>query len=241
LSIDVTSGSNVRSGAKVLEDVRLPEPVEGGGEAASPKKRSYLPAAERERRIVEGAARFFAEHGFEAQTRELAQSMGITHSAIFRYFPTKEALVERVYEYVFVSRWNPEWEGLILDRSKSLEERLTQFYCEYAERIFDYEWVRIFIYAGLKSNDITPRYLSIIHDKLIRPICAELRSGSIWKDNDVEPYSLREEEIVWALHGQIFYIAIRKFIYNREISGDINQTISDCVKIFVRGVGRGSR
>ncbi len=63
---------------------------------AGRKTRLHLPAAERERRIVEAAAEFFALHGFEGQTRELAKTMGISHSAIFRYFPTKEALIERV-------------------------------------------------------------------------------------------------------------------------------------------------
>ncbi len=66
-------------------------------------------AEQREQQIVEAAAAFFAERGFEGQTRELAKTMGITHSAIFRYFSSKDALIERVYEHVFISRWNPEW------------------------------------------------------------------------------------------------------------------------------------
>ncbi len=55
-------------------------------------------APERERFIVDEAIRFFAEQGFGGQTRELAKRMGITHSAIYRHFPSKEALIERVYE-----------------------------------------------------------------------------------------------------------------------------------------------
>ena len=65
-----------------------------------PKKppRRNMRAAERERFIVDEAVRFFAEHGFGGQTREFAKRMGITHSAIYRHFPSKEALIERVYE-----------------------------------------------------------------------------------------------------------------------------------------------
>jgi hypothetical protein len=41
------------------------------------RKRRHLPAAERERQIVEAAASFFAERGFEGQTRELAKTMAL--------------------------------------------------------------------------------------------------------------------------------------------------------------------
>ena len=66
-------------------------------------------AADRERAILDEAIRFFAERGFEGQTRELAKRLGITHSAIYRHFPSKEALIERVYQEVYLSRWSPDW------------------------------------------------------------------------------------------------------------------------------------
>lgn len=133
-------------------------------------------AADREQAIIEEAVRFFAEHGFEGQTRELAKRMGITHSAIYRYIPSKEALIERVYEHVYLSRWKADWHALVTDRSRPLEARLTQFYLEYVERVFDYHWVRIFAFSGLKSFDITSRYLTIVRDQIILPACAELRA-----------------------------------------------------------------
>ena len=40
--------------------------------------RDVVRAAEREKVILESAIRFFAEHGFEGQTRELAKRIGIT-------------------------------------------------------------------------------------------------------------------------------------------------------------------
>ena len=119
-------------------------------------------AADREQFILDEAIRFFAERGFEGQTRELAKRMGITHATIYRHFPSKEALVERVYEHIYLSRWNPNWGPLIRNRTNPLEARLTQFYLEYVERVFDYNWVRIFVSSGLKSFDITNRYLAIV-------------------------------------------------------------------------------
>src|ERR1700754_1208762 len=95
------------------------------GSKAAPKRRN-MRAADRERAIVDEAIRFFAERGFEGQTRELAKRMGITHSAIYRHFPSKEALIERVYEEVYLSRWSSSWGPLIRDRNLSLQARLTQ-------------------------------------------------------------------------------------------------------------------
>ena len=150
---------------------------EGGpdtGSKSAPKRRN-MRAADRERAIVDEAIRFFAEHGFEGQTRELAKRMGITHSAIYRHFPSKEALIERVYQEVYLSRWSPDWGPMIRDRSLSLEARLTRFYLDYVERVFEYNWVRIFVFSGMKSFGITGRYLDIVRREIIEPAAAELR------------------------------------------------------------------
>ena len=59
--------------------------------------------------IVNEAIRYFAEVGFSGQTRELARRIGVTQSLIFRYFPTKEDLIDRVYQEGYLRRWNPYW------------------------------------------------------------------------------------------------------------------------------------
>jgi AcrR family transcriptional regulator len=199
-------------------------------------KRRHLPAEQREQQIVEAAAAFFAERGFEGQTRELAKTMGITHSAIFRYFSSKDALIERVYEHVFISRWNPEWHALIVDRTQPLEDRLIRIYQEYAARIFDYQWIRIFVFSGLKGYSIAPRYIALVREQLILPACAELRAHLNLPSPAILPITAREEEAVWGLHGAIFYIAIRKFIYGVPVPDDPQQSIVDSIRVFVRGM-----
>lgn len=192
-------------------------------------------APDREMAILEEAVRFFAEHGFEGQTRELAKRMGITHSAIYRHFPSKEALIERVYEHVYLSRWSPDWEGLIRDRSRTVEQRLTQFYLEYAQRVFDFHWVRIFVFSGLKSFDITKRYLAIVKSLIVVPTCIELRRELRLPGPDEIPVTEREEELLWGLHGRVFYIAIRKFVYGTPTPDDLDAVITDAVRQFMTG------
>jgi AcrR family transcriptional regulator len=218
------------------------DPAGGDGKESSavpeqekPSRRRNMRAAERERLIVDEAVRFFAEHGFEGQTRALAKRMGITHSAIYRHFPSKEALIERVYEHVYLSRWDASWHPLIADRSLSLEERLTRFYLAYVERVFQYDWVRIFVFSGLKSFNITGRYLLMVRNEIILPACRELRFENGVRSD--EPVSDAEAERFWGLHGRIFYLAIRRFVYVTPTPEDLTLVVRQAVHDFFHGVG----
>lgn len=197
--------------------------------------RLHLPAAERERRIVEAAADFFATHGLVWQTRELAKTMGITHSAIFRYFPTKDALIERVYDHVFLARWDAGWKTLIADRTQPLEDRLIAFYTAYADRIFDARWMRIFMFAALKGHPMTGRYVTLVRNQVIKPVCNELRADLKLPPLSQVAITAREEEAFWGLHGAFFYLGIRTFIYEMETKQDRADTIRDQVRIFLTG------
>jgi|UniRef100_UPI00404870B1 AcrR family transcriptional regulator len=203
-------------------------------------RRKNMRSADREKLIVSEAARFFAECGFEGKTRELAKRMGVSHAVIYKHFESKDALIERVYDHVYVKRWNPEWELLILDRSLSLQDRMTQFYIAYADRVFDYDWVRIFVSSGLKSYGLTERYLYIIRTKIIRPAALELRQ-EFSSASDLDPLSEEELELFWGLHGAVFYIAIRKFVYGEPLDIDVELAVTNTVSTFFNGVGRNHR
>src|SRR5258708_34703088 len=94
-----------------------------------------LPRSERERLIVEGAVKFFAEVGFGGDTRQLAKRLGITHPLLFRYFRNKDALIERVYETVFLGSWNTYWEVQLANLAIPLRERMLTVYKSLAASI----------------------------------------------------------------------------------------------------------
>ncbi|MGX5722369.1 TetR/AcrR family transcriptional regulator [Shinella zoogloeoides] len=200
---------------------------------SSTSRRKNMRSADRERQILEETVRFFAEHGFEGQTRELAKRLGVSHAVIYRHFESKQALIERVYEHVYTSRWRSSWNELVVNRSIPLEERLVQFYREYAQCVFEYEWVRIFISAGLKSYGLPERYLAIIRSRIIRPAVMELRHDlGLPERLPSEP----EEELFWGLHGGVFYLAIRKFIYATNTPEDVDRTVVRTVRSFMSGI-----
>ena len=204
-----------------------------GGKAAT---RQRLKPADRESMIVAGAVRFFAEVGFEGQTRELARRLGITQPLLYRYFPSKSALIERVYREFFVTRLDPQSEAELVDRSISLRERLTRFYLSYARRTLTYEWVRIYMFSGLKGVGLNPRYQKLLRERVFTPVIREIRAELCLPQPPAHPLTDGEFEHVYALHASIFYLGVRKWIYGMDPPEDLEQGVANRVAAFLDGV-----
>ena len=64
-----------------------------------PRARQRLGAHERRDQILREAMRCFASHGFRGTTtRLLAQRVGITEAALYRYFPSKQSLYAAIVD-----------------------------------------------------------------------------------------------------------------------------------------------
>jgi AcrR family transcriptional regulator len=174
--------------------------------------RRRLPAAAREQMIVDGAVKFFSEHGLGGQLRDLARGLGITHTLMYHYFPTKQALIERVYADLFEGRWRPEWQLLLDDPKLDAHTKLTRFYCEYAKVILERDWVRVFVFSGLSDRYITDRYFALLGEKLFPRLVRESRRHQGIAIGNEQP-SDREMEAIMGLHGSIFYMGVRRWVY----------------------------
>jgi AcrR family transcriptional regulator len=177
--------------------------------------RRRLTPGDRERQIVEGAVTFFSEQGLGGQLRDLARQLGITHTLLYHYFPTKQALIERVYKEMFEGRWKPEWEELLDDKTLDVETKLTRFYSDYAKVVLKSDWVRIFVFSGLNDRYITDRYFSMLREKFFPRIVRETRKYRGVSSRG-KP-SGRELELLVGLHGSIFYMGIRRWIYGQAV------------------------
>lgn len=179
--------------------------------------RRRLSVEEREKQILQGAIEFFSEHGLDGQMRVLAQDIGVTHALLYHYFPTKQALLERVYYELFEGRWKPEWEALLDDRTLDVEQKMVRFYCEYADTILDRHFVRIFIFSGLSDHFITDRFFALLRERLFPRLVRETRRfrGLVSR---AKP-SARELELLMGLHGGIFYTGVRRWIYGQPVHG----------------------
>lgn len=205
------------------------------GAAGARQRRRRLAPEDREHEIVQSAISFFAKHGFEGSTRDLAQRLGVSQPLLYRYFPTKEALVDRVYDEVFVRRWNPEWEEWLADRTHSFESRLKRYLKDYAHFVLRGEWVRIFMYAGLSRAGVNQRYLARLRERHFLLIARELRAAYGIPEPESAEAEDEEVELIWAMHSSVFYIGVRKWVYDLAAPKNIDRLIDMRVESFLHG------
>ena len=210
---------------------KVAEPTEG-----PPRKR--LSSDERRKEFIRKSVELFAEDGFESSTRELARRLGVTQPLLYRYFPSKQDLISAVYEEVYLRRWRPEWEALIADRSRPLRDRLIEFYGLYTDAIFHPDWIRIYLYSGLKGVEINARYMKLIVERIFTPIFSEIRADAGLPDRAP---SDKEIDEMWMIHGGIFYFGVIKLVYQKTPPDTKSVAIGFAVDALTEGMKRGFR
>jgi hypothetical protein len=151
-------------------------------------------------------------------------------------------LIERVYKEVYLDRWQHEWEAVLHDLTELLERRLIDFYESYLPAIFRYDWVWIFVFARLRGVGITQRYLDLIQKRVIDSLGFQLRDVAGLMDEPDRALSEGELEIAWSLHGELFYLAIRRWVNGMKTPDDLGPIIRAAVVRFLEGApGRDVR
>lgn len=197
--------------------------------------RSYLPSHEREAQIVKRAIDLFALKGFAVSTRDVAAHCGVTQSLLYRYFPNKQALIERIYREVYLSRWNPEWETTIKDRSRPLKDRLIDYFEDYTRAITANEWVRIFMFGALEDPSINQRYLGMVTERILQPMLIEIRAALGLPPPSPAQMQI-ELEVVWGVHTSFFYLGVRRWIYRMPVPLDLHAVTTARVVAFLAGM-----
>ncbi|HEX4195139.1 MAG TPA: TetR/AcrR family transcriptional regulator [Stellaceae bacterium] len=190
---------------------------------------------DRERLILDNALRFFAERGLAGETRELARRLDVTQSLIYRYFPSKDVLIERVYDKWFTEYWNPAWSDWISERALKLEERLLAFYRDYVRLVHNYEWVRLFAFSGLDGLPYHVRYVARNRAEIFPRIAAELRREHGLPGFDQIPLTEFEHDLLWTLHATQFYYGQRRWLFGLTTPVDVNEVVATRVHAFITG------
>jgi AcrR family transcriptional regulator len=189
---------------------------------------------ERRDEILSKAILLFAEEGFESSTRELARQLGVTQPLLYRYFPSKEDLIREVYKAVYLNRWKIEWDHLLHDRTLPLDERLRRFYEDYTDAIFSREWMRIYLFSGLKGAEMNRRYIRLLEERVLQLIVKEYRHLAGLPSDTSLPSD--ELELAWAFHCGIFYAGVREHIYELPPVENRREMIANAVGVFHMGM-----
>lgn len=200
-----------------------------------PLRRQRYSPVERRKMILDGAIQFFSENGPDGSTHQLAKYLGVTQPLMYQYFPSKEDLIDAVFEELYRGRWKSRYEDILSDRAVPLQERLINFYHEYSKVMHSPEWIRIYLYSGLSDMELNRRYNPLIEVSVIRRICREVRVDMGLPDPVDDPISDEEIEAVWTLHGGLFYHGVRQTVYRLKV-GSLDAAIKGSVTAFLGGI-----
>ncbi len=204
--------------------------------SASPPSRRLKPA-ERERLILDEAKRYFSERGLNGGTEELAQRLGVTQPLLFRYFPTKIAMIDRIFHEIEASSFDPGWVSLIADESIPLEDRLVGFYSDYFDKVMTKENFRLFLYGGLAWSESSRSYYGDMRRRIYPAIALAIRSSLPPAARAKGKMTDRELEMALTLHAIIYHLGVRKWVFSIPLKGKIKDLIRLKVSIFLNGVG----
>ena len=160
--------SKLLSGTPAVRPVRAKDKASGKAPVVA-----RMAPAERKAMILARAIDFFAEYGLTAQTRALAAACGVAQRLLYRYFPSKAALLDEVYHEAIVSPFKAVWLVQLKDRTRPIETRLVDFYRAYYSTVLTRKWLRLFLYASLAEAKMAPDYNDAIVHELLETIVAE--------------------------------------------------------------------
>jgi AcrR family transcriptional regulator len=174
-----------------------------------------LPAGERRALIMKEAAVFFSEHGFSASTRDLADRLGVRQALLYKYFTSKEALIDVVFNETFAEQWAEKWAGVMSSGKGSLAERLREFYAFYSDDP-DNLRLRLFLRGALDGWPTPRKLMPLVEKHLVIPVVEALRAEAGLPALSTKPMFAGERELVMALHGAVVFSYIRAGIYKMD-------------------------
>ena len=198
------------------------------------KPTARMPMAERRAQILSKAFEYFSENGVNGQTRALAEACGVSQRLLYSVFPNKAALLAAVYEAEIAGPIKAVWFVLLKDRSRTVEERVTEFYREYYDMILTRRWLRLFLHASLSEDiNMASTYIARIVTNLLEMMVDEAAHEAGLRSPD-DP--ALKQEIGWTLHGAVSHLAIRRHIYHGANPKDPKEVITLHVKTFLAGL-----
>jgi AcrR family transcriptional regulator len=195
------------------------------------------PAAYGERRalIVDAARRVFAEYGFATSTREIADAIGVAQPLLYKYFPSKDDLIEAVFTDRYeADNFAPPPE-ILEDESETLEARLTEFYSVFVGQPGG-EFVRLFLRGALDKIPVALMYRSTLNERVLKPVIAAFRRDVGAPAFAKKPMMEKEREAALVLHASVIFLVIRTYVYDAPSQLGFNAALSLAVRTNTAGI-----
>ncbi len=208
--------------------------VRRGTAAAEPRRRLRLSPDERRSQIVDHCIEILSERGLSVSTRDICKPLGVTQALLYRYFPSRQALIEAALEKVFAHLWRADWSHELEATDGDLAARLTAFYTSYAETTTE-PFMRLFMWCALSGYHVPRRFAVPLTDKILRTIVGALRSERDLPALADAPMMHGERELALTLHTGIVFLAIRRHIYRWSLPSQLGDIVALQVRTYVPG------
>lgn len=176
------------------------------------------------------------DRGAAFNTRELSERLGISHPLLFRYFASKDEIIEAVFQTVFLGRLSPELRSAYERQTGNPVRKWTDFYSNYAPKIFDRVWVRIFISSALQEDVISRRYFDLLIVPLVTALAEDTERHCFGKAADpASECRLMSLELAWMTHSSLFYSGLRRWVYHLDVPDDIVSIMAVRVRAHFAG------
>jgi AcrR family transcriptional regulator len=189
---------------------------------------------DKEVRILNAAINTFSEKGFErTKTKEIAKMAGVAEGTIFRYFPTKDAILERMVPLLFKimqPRIEMPIKNIIEDtKGEPVDVIYTTIILDRIKLIRDNERFLLSVLPALihrapLMNQFKERILPIIKKYLTQVLDAAKARGEIREDVDPE---IAMDQFVGFI---VAYCYISGYEDEEKIEGDVRTFINFVMK-----------
>ena len=194
-----------------------------------------LPADQRRAQILREAARLFGTHGFNGTTtRDVAAQVGLTEAALYRYYPSKEAMyvaildqrmavsdpLARVLSKAAARDDRGVFAGLALELLRSVEA--------------DPSILRLLLYSALEGHQLARRFhdrrIRQLRDFLTRYVARRVRDGAFRK--------MSPALAARAFLGMVVNQLITRHVFGQEMPGarSLEETADAFAAIFLDGM-----
>lgn len=197
-----------------------------------PKQRR-VKRGQRKKLILEKATELFSEKGFSTSTRDIAAELGVTQALLYKYFKSKEELIDAVFERRYQELSELDILPELRKRKGKLEDRLLAFYTDYFENwaVISYKLHMQGVLAGYRNNVVKSAHL---FNEVITELMGQIRDEYDLPDFEERPLAASEFELLMKLHGAIYFSIMRRLMTHSGPNEDIHTNIENSIKLLMQ-------
>lgn len=197
--------------------------------------RKHLTSAERQSLTVEAVIALAGrQNPSEITTSAIANEMNVTQGALFRHFPTKDAIWQAVMKWVTDALLN--WIDRAAEGMETPLEALQAMFMSHVEFVIEHPGVPRIMFGELQHAEPTPakKVAQVLMKRYAERLAARLEeakaAGQVSADTDTQAAAI------------LFIGTIQGLVMQSMISGSLQAMRENAPRvlgIYLRGIGRG--